>query len=428
MNTPWAAAALLCAFTAIGVAGADPGMPVTPPPALDTATIDAATAFTALNAPVDIELFEVDGHLYVIVDAYLDGGVQIMDVTDPAAPIPVSAVFDDTDGFTALSGLRDVEVFGIDGRTYAIEVALLEDGIQIMDVTDPSAPIPVSAVFDDTDGFTALSGPRDVGVFERDGSTYAIVTAYFDGGVQIMDVTDPSAPIPVSTLYYDTGDPSTLQHPMDVEVFERNGRTYAIGDAYFDGGVQIMDVTDPSAPIPVSAVFDDTDGFISLDCPMDVEVFGMDGNTYAAVVAHLEGVQIMDVTDPSAPIPVSAVFDDTDGFTALSGPRDMEVFGIDGRTYAIVTSNTKDGIQIMDITDPSAPIPVSAVFDDTDGFISLDHPMDVEVFERNGRTYAIVASDHDDGIQIMDITDPSAPIPVSAVFDDTDGFHHFVRH
>lgn len=60
---------------------------------------------------------------------------------------------DDTDGFAALSGLRDVEVFGIDGRTYAIEVALLEDGIQIMDITDPAAPIPVSTVFDDTDGF-----------------------------------------------------------------------------------------------------------------------------------------------------------------------------------------------------------------------------------------------------------------------------------
>ena len=27
--------------------------------------------------------------------------------------------------------------------------------------------------------------------------------------------------------------------------------------------------------------------------------------------------------------------------------------------------------------------------------------------------------------QIMDVTDPAAPIPVSAVFDDTDGFHHF---
>lgn len=31
-------------------------------------------------------------------------------------------------------------------------------------------------------------------------------------------------------------------------------------------------------------------------------------------------------------------------------------------------------------------------------------------------------------VQIMDVTDPAAPIPVSAVFDDTDGFHHFVRH
>lgn len=63
MNTLWAATALLCTFTAIGVARADVGIPVTPPPALATATIDDATVFTALNAPADIELFEVDGHL-----------------------------------------------------------------------------------------------------------------------------------------------------------------------------------------------------------------------------------------------------------------------------------------------------------------------------------------------------------------------------
>ena len=52
-----------------------------------SAAPDDAVMLAALNAPVDIELFEVDGHLHAIVDAYFDGGVQIISTAAASATV-----------------------------------------------------------------------------------------------------------------------------------------------------------------------------------------------------------------------------------------------------------------------------------------------------------------------------------------------------
>ena len=62
----------------------------------------------------------------------------------------------------------------------------------------------------------------------------------------------------------------------------------------------------------------------------------------------------------------------------------MEVFTQGGRTYAIVTAWGDDGVQIIDITNPIHPSPVSAVFDGSGGFSALDDARDVEVFTQGG--------------------------------------------
>ncbi len=53
---------------------------------------------------------------------------------------------------------------------------------------------------------------------------------------------------------------TALNAPVDIELLEADAHLYAIADACFGGGVQIMDGTDRRRPSPVSAVFDGTDG------------------------------------------------------------------------------------------------------------------------------------------------------------------------
>ena len=70
----------------------------------------------------------------------------------------------------------------------------IDNGVQIIDVTDPASPTPVDAIFDNTEGFTALAEPQSVDLFETGGRTYAIVGSWGDVGIQIIEVSVNDAP------------------------------------------------------------------------------------------------------------------------------------------------------------------------------------------------------------------------------------------
>ena len=404
-----------------GVQIMDIANPIRPVPV--SGVFDGSGGFSELDGANDVEVFGQGDRTYAIATALGDDGVQIMDITDPTRPVPVSAVSDGSGGFSALDGANDVEVYGQGGRTYAIVAAQYDDGVQIINITNLTRPVPVSAVFDGSGGFGELDGAGSVEVFGQGGRTYAVVAAQYDDGVQIMNITDPTRPVPVSAVFDGSGEFSALDGANDVEVFGQGDRTYAIATAWHDDGVQIMNITDPTRPVTVSTVSDGSGGFSTLYGAGSVEVFGQGDRTYAIVAAlHDDGVQIMNIDNPTRPVPVSAVSDGSGGFGELDGANDVEVFGQGGRTYAIVAAQYDDGVQIMNIDNPTRPVPVSAVSDNTGGFGELDGANDVEVFNQGGRTYAIVAALHDDGVQIMNIINSTRPVPVSAVSDDTGGF------
>ena len=89
-----------------------------------------------------------------------DGGVQIMDVTDLGRAMPVFAASDGSGGFSALGGAIDAEVFVVGSRTYVAVAAVNDGGLQIMDVTDPLRAAPVAAVFEGYGGGRPEVGKR----------------------------------------------------------------------------------------------------------------------------------------------------------------------------------------------------------------------------------------------------------------------------
>jgi hypothetical protein len=118
-------------------------------------------------------------------------------VSDPSNPVAVSSATDGEGGFTTLDGALGVSTFVVDGSTYAIVAAGRPDnGIQIVDVSDPSNPVAVSSATDGEGGFTALAAASAVSTFVRDGSTYAIVAAVNDNGIQLVSIPDCGARVP----------------------------------------------------------------------------------------------------------------------------------------------------------------------------------------------------------------------------------------
>ncbi len=401
-------------------------------PSPTSVVFDGSGGFDALGGAHDVVVFDSGNRTYAIVAAWDDGAIQIMDITNPANPVPVSAAFDGSGGFDALTGASEMAVFDSGDRTYVIVTAYYDDGVQIMDITNPANPVPVSAAFDGSGGFDALGGANDVVVFDSGNRTYAIVAAWDDGAIQIMDITNPANPVPVSAAFDGSVALGALDGANGVEVFGSGDRTYVIVTAINDDGVQIMDITDPANL--ESTVFDDS---VEVDVEPGVNqeladvilgatnstelastVFGVGDRTYTVVATLYDNsTQIMDITDPARPVPVSAVFDNSAELGALSFSHDIEVFVVGDRTYAIVAASYDGSVQIMNITNPANPTHTSVVLDGVADLSAVDKEIDVETFVVGDSTYAIVATLYGGGAYIIDITNPANPTHISAVLD-----------
>ena len=377
------------------------------------AVTDEVGGFTELDGAHSIDTIQISGRTYAVVASIDDDGIQIIDITNPTEPVPVAAVTDGVGGFTALGGAEAVKIAQMYGRTYAVVASPVDDGVQIIDITNPTEPVPVAAVTDEVGGFTELGGAQCVGIAQISGWTYAIVIGQSDDGVQIIAITFPTVPVPVAAVTDEVGGFTELDGAQCVGISQISGRTYAVVASVDDDGIQIIDITNPTEPVPVAAVTDEVGGFTELDGAHNVGIAQISGRTYAVVASvDDDGIQIIDITNPTEPVPVAAVTDEVGGFTALDRAQGVEIAYVDGKTYAVVAGGIDDGIQIIDITNPAEPAPVAAVTDGMGGFTELDGAVNVGIAHISGGTYAVVASVDDDGIQIIDIGRIGSPVAV----------------
>jgi hypothetical protein len=163
----------------------------------------------------------VAGDLAVVAD--YDQGLQLIDITDPSAPTLVG-------------------IYNTPGNALAVVVegnlAIVANGdygLQLIDISNPSAPTLLGAC--DTPAYAfALAVAGD----------FAFVADY-DGGLQVVDVSDPGAP----TL---AGSFNTVGTAFDVALA---GDFAFVADA--DAGLQVIDISNPGAPTP--AATSDTPGY-----------------------------------------------------------------------------------------------------------------------------------------------------------------------
>ena len=95
-------------------------------------------------------------------------------------------------------------------------------------------------------------------------------------------------------------------------------------------------------------------------------------------------------------------------------PKNPDFFDANNKTYMIVPASNDNGINIIDVSNPSSPSQVSFL-EDGSTYTYLDSPRDVKITTIGGSTYALVASNDDVGMQIINVTDPENPSSVSVV-------------
>ena len=284
----------------------------------------------------------------------------------------------------------------------------------------PASPSPVAAVTDGAGGYTELDGSNGIATHTIGSSHYALVASYTDDGVQIIDITTPASPSAVAAVTDGVGGFNVLKGASGIATHTIGSSHYALVASFFDDGVQIIDITTPASPSPAAAVTDGVGGFNVLDGAIGITTHTVGSSHYALVASYNDdGVQIIDITDPENPSAVAAVTDGVGGYTELDGAWDITTHTVGSSHYALVAATNDDGVQIINITNPASPSPVAAVTDGSD-YPELDGARSITTHTIGSRHYALVAAKNDDGVQVIDITDPASPSPVADVTDGTD--------
>ncbi len=355
-----------------------------------------------LYGAVFIETVQIGSSHYALVGFYYDRDIQIINVTDPARPVTTAYVTEHDEGFTELGAVDSIATVQIGSSHYALVASKYDGGVQIIDITDPASPTAVAGVGD------WYIGASPITTVQIGSSHYALVVNY---RVQIIDITDPASPTAVASVTDGKDGFIELASATSITTTQIGGSHYALVTSRGDVSMQIIDITDPASPTAVASISDDKDGFTTLGGAESITTTQIKDGHYALVASFLDdGVQIIDITDPASPTAVASVTDGKDGFIELASATSITTTQIGGSHYALVTSRDDASMQIIDITDPASPTAVASVTDGKDGFTKLGGAFSVTTAQIGGSHYALVASIYDDGIQIIDITNPINPL------------------
>ena len=340
-----------------------------------------------LNSASDVTIFKSDGNTYAAVAASGDRGVQILDITNPSNITAAGQIKDSG----TMKNLKDITTFKLDGDTYAAITSFDEDNVQVLNLADP---LNIAVTGNITGSALELNGAWGITTFKSGRDTYAAVTANIDEGVQILNVTDPSDITAISSI--DDDRTYRLDGAKGIAAFESRGHTYVAVASSVDDGVEILNVTTPSSIVSTDRIWNNAS--LELDGASGITSFELDSGTYVAVTATAEnGVQILDVTNPSDISAAGSISKDDSAL--INNPTDITTFKSNNHTYLAVVTSGNSGVLILDATDPSN-ITLATSITDTNA-VNLGGASGVATFESGGSTYAAVAASVDDAVQII---------------------------
>lgn len=232
-------------------------------------------------------------------------------------------------------------------------------GLAFWDLSEPCAPVRVGSASSPqmrethSIGFSSHGGRWAV----VDGITRALTRGA--GGIQFWDVSDPTAPEPVSSL-----DVPGFLYPdayarVTISVFWQVPYVYVAGS---DNGIYVVDATNPRQPVLVSQyVFDPV---------LRVGQLQAIGNLLIATAAEGARTVLLDISDPEDPQPVPG-----GDFLAVDGEgRSREAYftTATGGYVWYAPKQRGGGLTVMDIRDPTQPrFAADYVSDGNGGYVFL---------------------------------------------------------
>lgn len=254
-------------------------------------------------------------------------GLRIVDVSDPASPVDLARVGAQSDDF---NDIKIIETAG--GATYAL-VASAVRGVLVIHVSDPTEPELVATF---TPSGEANHGVHSIFVDETDGRYYAYLADGYSSLLGVWDVTEPE--LPELWLTYELPDSNWGIH----DLYADDHRAY-LNATY--GGLVIVDLApSPGVSTVVGRYSHDQfqyshSSWVTTAGGRTIAVTGDEGYD-----AHLHVVDV----DPASP----AFTQRLGGYQTRSIVSIHNIMTVGERAYV---SYYLDGVRILDLSDPAAP-------------------------------------------------------------------------
>lgn len=301
-------------------------------------------------------------------------GVELWDVSHPKSPVRLSRI-----GFEQTTGsLDELLAFGFGAhntfmwkqkhRTYlgvvlngaeifqflvGFDRADMTGDVRIYDISDPRNPVALGDwgtvknlgqnPFDGQGTDSVLRIPHDIWV--EKGIAYV---SYWDAGLVLLDVSDPTDPILLSQTQYDADEEGNTHVAVPV----RGGKYVVTGDEDITAGpygfMRIFDTKDPTDPVQVATfstlnteVFPQVDdGYFSMH-----NVVAKGNRLYASWYG--DGLRVIDISKPAQPREIGSfvppAVEDPQGFF----PTAANVWGVYLHKDLILLTDINSGLYVL---------------------------------------------------------------------------------
>ena len=345
-----------------------------------------------LNQPQSIF---VSGNYAYVTTLSVGGSLEIIDVSNPLAPVHTGGLSNGQGG-ALLGNASGVYVSG--NYAYVANSGIGTNGaLEIIDVSNPAKPKHVSALIDGGGSAPYLNTAFSVFV----SGNFAYVGSWGSGALEIVDISNPLLPVHKGSLLDGGGaTPPFIKNPYSIYV---SGNFAYVADNYW-GALEIVDVSNPAAPVHKGSLSDGGGVAPYLASPYSVKVSG----NYAYVVDNFyNALEIVDVTNPAAPVHKSSLTNGTGG-AQLNGPYSVFISG----SHAYVASYRSNALEVVDVSDPAAPVHSNSLVDGGGGAL-IGVSRSVFIFHN----YAYIASEDIGSLEIVDVSNPAAPVHKGSLID-----------
>ena len=352
------------------------------------------TQYPYLTDPFHIETVQIDGSTYALVASNKDSGFTILNMDNPESPSLVFNATSTQTNYSAIQGIRGASPIQIQNNMYVVTISLSK--ILIADITNPESTTFVSTRSNGTD-HPYLHDMTAISTFSIGDAAYAMIASQTGSWVSILNITEPANPTHLTVL--ENGANYDLNSPRHIAIIDADGSTFAVITSRTTGTVTILNMDNPEMPVQIHAIKDGID--LALSSATGIELVQINTRTYALVVSNNDhAMQIIDITHPQLPFPVSTVQRSGTEYSGLSSPHYVTALQVEDATYAFVTSPSIDSVQVIDITNPSQPNPVAVLQNGTE-YMHLDNPLYIESVHTDDAAYALVGARDSNGIEII---------------------------